>query len=113
MVASNVGRYIYIGKEKLQLSFLKLIVLTLLPTTASSSRGERCIRYMASAVFATLRLPFNERALRKLKLPHLNYSPEREYRIKETMRSLIRYAKTPRYPCNTQSPQLGFNELDV
>jgi hypothetical protein len=29
------------------------------------------------------------------------------------MRSLIRYAKTPRYPCNTQSPQLGFNELDV
>ncbi|MEG3960630.1 hypothetical protein QT982_35335, partial [Microcoleus sp. herbarium2] len=45
MVASNVGRYIYIGKEKLWLSFLKLIVLTLLPTTASSSRGERCIRY--------------------------------------------------------------------
>jgi hypothetical protein len=44
MVASNVGRYIYIGKEKLRLSFLKLIVLTLLPTTASSSRGERCIR---------------------------------------------------------------------
>ncbi len=29
------------------------------------------------------------------------------------MRELIRYAKTPRYPCNTQSPQLGFNELDV
>ncbi len=45
MVASNVGRYIYIGKEKLRLNFLKLIVLTLLPTTASSGWGERCIRY--------------------------------------------------------------------
>jgi hypothetical protein len=41
---SNVGRYIYISKEKLWLSFLKLIVLTLLPTTASSGRAERCIR---------------------------------------------------------------------
>ncbi|MEG4584594.1 hypothetical protein QUA54_04985 [Microcoleus sp. MOSTC5] len=29
------------------------------------------------------------------------------------MRELIRYAKIPRYPCNTQSAQLGFNELDV
>jgi len=44
MVASNVGRYIYIGKGKLRLSFLQLIVRSLLPTTASSSRGERCIR---------------------------------------------------------------------
>src|SRR4028118_285947 len=104
MVASNVGRYIYIGKRKLRVSFLKLIVLTLLPTTASSSRGERCIRYMTIAL---------QRAPRsKFKSAH-DYSPEREYRIKETMRSLIRYAKTPRYPCNTQSPQLGFNELDV
>ena len=50
MVASNVGRYIYIDKEKLRLSFLKLIVLTLLPTTASSGRGKRCIRYMAIAL---------------------------------------------------------------
>ena len=50
MVASNVGRYIYISKEKLRLSFLKLIVLTLLPTTASSGRGERCNRYMAIAL---------------------------------------------------------------
>jgi hypothetical protein len=78
MVASNVGRYIYIGKEKLRLSFLKLIVLTLLPTTASSGRAERCIRYMAIAL---PRAPSS-----KLKSPHLDYSPEREYRIKETMR---------------------------
>ncbi len=66
MVASNVGRYIYIGKEKLWLSFLKLIVRSLLPTTASSSRGKRCIRYMAIAL---QRAPSS-----KLKSPHLNYS---------------------------------------
>ena len=43
---SNVGRYVYTdtGKGKFRLSFLKLIVLTLLPTTASSGRGKRCIR---------------------------------------------------------------------
>jgi hypothetical protein len=104
---SNVGRYIYTdtGKGKLRLSFLKLIVRSLLPTTASSGRSERCIRYMAIALQRT---PSS-----KLKSPHLDYSPDRESRIKVTMRELIRYAKTPRYPCNTQSPQLGFNELDV
>ena len=75
MVASNVGRYIYIGKEKLWLSFLKLIVLTLLQRLQAAG---------ASAVFATWRLPFNERRA-KLKSPHLDYSPEREYRIKETI----------------------------
>jgi hypothetical protein len=78
MVASNVGRYIYIGKGKLRLSFLKLIVRALLPTTASSGRGKRCNRYMAIAL---QRAPSS-----KLKSPHLEYSPDREYRIKETMR---------------------------
>lgn len=63
-----VGRYIYTdtGKGKLRLSFLKLIVRSLLPTTASSGRGERCIRYMAIAL---QRAPSS-----KLKSPHLNYS---------------------------------------
>jgi hypothetical protein len=46
MVASNVGRYIYIGKGKLQLSFAETYSCeSLLPTTASSSRGKRCNRY--------------------------------------------------------------------
>ena len=63
---SNVGRYIYLGKGEFRLSFLKLIVRSLLPTMASSSRGKRCIRYMAIAL---------QRAPRsKLKSPHLNYS---------------------------------------
>ena len=42
------------GKGKLRLSFLKLIVLTLLPKTASSNRGERCIRYMAHTLQLSL-----------------------------------------------------------
>ncbi len=66
MVASNVGRYIYIGKGKLWLSFLKLIVRSLLPTTALSGRGERCIRYIAIAL---QRAPSG-----KLKSSHLDYS---------------------------------------
>ncbi|WP_333099364.1 MULTISPECIES: hypothetical protein [unclassified Microcoleus] len=63
---SNVGRYIYIGKGKFWLSFLKLIVRSLLPTTVSSNRGERCIRYMAIAL---QRAPSSQ-----LKSPHLDYS---------------------------------------
>lgn len=65
---SNVGRYIYTdsGKGKFRLSFLKLIVRSLLPTTASSNRGDRCTRYMAHAL---QRAPMG-----KLKSPHLNYS---------------------------------------
>ena len=67
MVASNVGRYIYIGKGNLQLSFLKLIVRSLLPTTASSGRSERCIRYYMA--IALQRAPSS-----KLKSPYLEYS---------------------------------------
>ncbi|AFZ10829.1 hypothetical protein Osc7112_6729 (plasmid) [Oscillatoria nigro-viridis PCC 7112] len=65
---SNVGRYIYTdtGKGKLRLSFLKLLVRSLLPTTASSNRGERCIRYMAHAL--------QQAPSGKLKSPHLEYS---------------------------------------
>ena len=66
MVASNVGRYVYIGKGKLRVSFLKLIVRSLLPTTASSGRGERCTHYMAIA--------FQRAPSSKLKSPHLDYS---------------------------------------
>jgi hypothetical protein len=78
---SNVGRYIYTdtGKGKLRLSFLKLIVRALLPTTASSGTSDRCTRYMAHAL---QRAPSG-----KLKSPHLNYSPDREFRIKETKRA--------------------------
>lgn len=77
---SNVGRYIYTdtGKGKLRLSFLKLIVRSLLPTTAFSGTSDRCTRYMTHAL---QRAPSG-----KLKSPHLNYSPDREFRIKETMR---------------------------
>ena len=65
---SNVGRYIYTdsGKGEFRLSFLKLIMRSLLPTTASSGRGERCIRYMAIAL---QRVPSSQ-----LKSPHLDYS---------------------------------------
>jgi hypothetical protein len=49
---SNVGRYIYtdIGKGKFRLSFLKLIMRSLLPTTAFSGTSDRFTRYMAHAL---------------------------------------------------------------
>ncbi|WP_333361937.1 hypothetical protein [Microcoleus sp. N3A4] len=45
---SNVGRYIYIGKGEFRLSFLKLIVRSLLPTTASLQPGRALYSLLGS-----------------------------------------------------------------
>jgi hypothetical protein len=54
MVASNVGRYIYIGKGKLQAKFCETY-------SANRSYLQRLQAAGASAVIATRLLPFNER----------------------------------------------------
>ena len=53
MVASNVGRYIYIGKDKVAAKFSE--------TRARIALLQRLQAAGASAVFATRLLPFNER----------------------------------------------------